>query len=136
MNVLIDTAVWSLVLRRQSPNQQFANEVRQLVAENRAAIIGPIRQELLSGISNDGHFKQLKTKLQAFEDIPLVTQHFELAAELSNACRSKGIVGSHVDFLICAVAKHEKLSVFTTDQDFGHYSKVIGLALFKFQAGA
>jgi predicted nucleic acid-binding protein len=136
VNVLIDTAIWSLVLRRQSPNQQLAGEVRQLVAENRAAIIGPIRQEVLSGIPNESQFKQLRSKLQAFADIPLITQHFELAAELSNLCRSKGIIGSHIDFLICAVSKHDKLAIFTTDHDFRHYSKAIGLALFKFQAGS
>ncbi len=132
MKVLIDTSVWSLALRRLSPKPEIANEVRQLIADNRAVIIGPIRQELLSGMSDDGQFQLLKTKLRAFADIPLTTAHFEFAAELSNKCRLKGVIGSHVDFMICAAAKMERVAIFTTDRDFDHYSKTIGLSLYKF----
>jgi predicted nucleic acid-binding protein len=131
VNVLIDTCIWSETLRRHAPLPAIAGEVRRLMAENRVAIIGPVRQELLSGIVHEEQFKALKAKLRAFTDIPLTTPHYELAAEYSNACRAKGVIGSHVDFLICAAAKLEKLAIFTTDVDFSHYSKVIGLALYK-----
>jgi len=43
---------------------------------------------------------------------------------------AKGAQSFHVDFLLCAVAKAEKLALFTTDTDFARYSDVIGLALF------
>ena len=130
-DVLIDTSVWSLGLRRGDRNPEFASEVRKLILEYRVKIIGPIRQEILTGINDFDQYIQLKSKLAAFPDIPLKIDHYEYAAELSNTCRLKGIQGSHTDFLICAVSKLDKLAIFTTDKDFESYSSVIGLALYK-----
>jgi predicted nucleic acid-binding protein len=45
------------------------------------------------------------------------------AAEFANICRGKGIQGSTIDFLICAVAALENLMIFTTDKDFENYRK-------------
>ena len=131
VGVLVDTSVWSLGLRRGSRNPEYSAELKKLILEYRVKIIGPIRQEVLSGISIREQFIDLKNKLSSFMDIPLVTEHYEFAAEISNECRSKGIQGSHVDFLICAVSKLEKLTIFTTDIDFDLYSTVVGLNLYK-----
>jgi predicted nucleic acid-binding protein len=131
LGVLVDTSAWSLGLRRGDSNAQYANELKKLILEFRVKIIGPIRQELLSGISHFDTFVSLKSRLSAFPDLKLEAKHFEYAAELSNMCRAKGIQGSHTDFLICSVSKLEKLSIFTTDKDFDHYSSVIGLMLHK-----
>jgi len=94
-------------------------------------MIGPIKQELLSGISNKQQFKKLKEILASFEDIPLKTKHFVKAAEFSNVCRNKGIQGSTTDFLICAVAYIENLIIFTTDNDFENYKKYLPIKLIK-----
>jgi len=130
VDVLVDTSVWSLGLRRGDINPIYGKELKKLIYESRVKIIGPIRQEILTGISDFNQFTKLKNKLTAFVDIPLFDRHFEFAAELSNSCRSKGIQGSHTDFLICSVSKLEKLAIFTTDNDFHHYSKVIGLSIY------
>jgi hypothetical protein len=57
MKVLIDTPIWSLALRREKTlsrgEQALIAELNELINEVRVALIGPIRQELLSGISND-----------------------------------------------------------------------------------
>ena len=92
-------------------------------------MIGPIRQELLSGISGPGKYQMLRERLQAFEDLAIPKEDYEKAAELSNQCRNSGIQGSHTDFLICAVAEMHDLSIFTTDKDFKNYSAVIDLRL-------
>jgi predicted nucleic acid-binding protein len=123
MKVLVDTSVWSLALRRNRVVSQEAEELKRLVEENRVEIIGPIRQEILSGVPNKTQFDLLREQLSAFPDIPLRTDHFEMAVEFNNLCRRSGIQGSHTDFLICSVAHLEKLSIFTTDGDFRHYSK-------------
>jgi predicted nucleic acid-binding protein len=130
-DVLIDTSVWSIGLRRGDKNPEYASELKKLILEYRVKIIGPIRQEILTGINNFDNFIQLKNKLAGFPDLKLATDHYVYAAELSNKCRSKGIQGSHTDFLICAVSKMNKLAIFTTDKDFEGYSSVIGLALYK-----
>ncbi|HOT46588.1 MAG TPA: PIN domain-containing protein [Spirochaetota bacterium] len=132
MNVLVDTPVWSLALRRNANlDNGYVRELTELIHELRVAIIGPIRQELLSGIPDHVKFIMLRDTLKSFEDIPIETEHYELAAELFNHCRKKGIQGSHVDFLICAVSIRNRLQIFTLDKDFEKYKKHIGIKLYK-----
>jgi len=132
MNVLVDTSVWSLALRKKTlteNEQDCVAELQELIKELRVAMIGPIRQELLSGISEIDKYRLLKERLQAFEDVVTTKEDYEKAAEFSNQCRNLGIQGSHTDFLICAIADTHNMSIFTTDKDFIHYSTVINLRL-------
>lgn len=131
MKVLVDTCIWSQVLRHKSPDADLAKKLQELIQNARVAIIGPIRQELLSGIPQVKQFKELKETLSSFEDLPLNTEHYEKAAEFCNICRRKGIQGSTIDFLICAVAIMEDLVIFTIDKDFENYKKHLPLRLIK-----
>ncbi len=129
MKVLVDTCVWSQVLRRKDPDPELTAKLWDLINDGRVTIIGPIRQELLSGIPNAGQFHELKEILASYEVIPLTTAHFEKAAEFGNLCRKKGVQGSTIDFLICAVAHLENLAIFTTDNDFENYAKFLPIEL-------
>jgi len=130
MKVLVDTSVWSLALRRKSPaDSPYVNELYELIREARVQIIGPIRQELLSGISNFDQFAKLKNHLSAFDDVELTTSHFERAAEFYNICKTNGIQGSNTDFLICAIAEDYRFSILTTDKDFEHYKEILPIVL-------
>ena len=132
MKVLVDTPIWSYALRSKSNKYQSEiDELTSLIQDLKALIIGPIRQEILSGYSNRSLFKQLKEKLSYFENTPILDPDYELAAELSNNCRKKGIQGSHTDFLICAVAIRIDVPIFTTDQDFSQYKNIINIKLHK-----
>ena len=132
MSVLVDTSVWSIALRRgggaESPPAQA---LRKLIADHRVKIIGPIRQELLSGIGDQAQFKKLEKHLAAFPDIPLTTEDYVTAAKSFNLCRSKGIQGSNTDFLICAVAVRNHLAIFTTDKDFFLFAEHLPIILHK-----
>lgn len=67
MNVLVDTSVWSLVLRRTGDvDHPEAAELRALIADLAVRIIGPIRQEILSGIKSGAQFDQLRENTQGF----------------------------------------------------------------------
>jgi len=44
---------------------------------------------------------------------------------MHNQCRTRGIAGSTIDFLICAVAHRREWQVFTTDRDFARYARVL-----------
>jgi predicted nucleic acid-binding protein len=131
MKVLVDTCIWSGVLRHRGPDAELSRKLKELIEEGRISIIGPIRQELLSGISSTKQFYRLKKLLSSFEDIALSTEHFEKAAEFCNVCRKKGIQGSTTDYLICAVAYLENLVIFTTDSDFENYSRFLPIELVK-----
>ena len=132
MRVLVDTSVWSLALRKKlktTNEQKIVNQFSKIIRDLKLIIIGPIRQEILSGISNKNRFDELKEKISVFEDLPLKSKDYELAAELFNKCRSKGIQGSHIDFLICSVAINYKLKILTLDKDFEKYQKYLPIKL-------
>lgn len=72
MNVLVDTSVWSLVLRRRVPDDSaLERELTALIQEGRVMMIGAIRQELLSGVRGEVQFRKLRDRLRAFKDICL-----------------------------------------------------------------
>ena len=130
MRVLIDTSVWSLALRRRArPNEPATAELTSLIEDGRAALIGPVRQELLSGIREQAQFERLREHLQAFPNVQIARADYEDAASFHNRCRANGIQGSNTDFLICAIAVRNELSIFTTDEDFTHFARVLPIAL-------
>ena len=136
MNILVDTSIWSIVLRRPKNNVlssgeiKLAEELKELIKEMRVAIIGSIRQEILSGISDKAQFDKLKDFLRPFRDLAIETDDYEKAGEFYNICRKKGIQGSHIDFLICAIASSYEMKIFTSDKDFLLYSKYLPISLY------
>ena len=134
MNVLIDTSVWSLALRRKneslSMNERFlVAELSELIQEGRARMIGLVRQELLSGIKATEQYEKLRLHLRSFPDEVVDTSDYEEAAKAGNRCRAKGVVVSIVDILLCAVANKRLWTIFTTDPDFSNYAKVLPLRI-------
>lgn len=131
MNVVVDTSVWSLALRRNTPNDAIVivNVLRDLITDGRVILLGAIRQELLSGVRYTEQFERLRDYLRAFPDIELTSEDYELAAEFFNTCRSNGVQGSNTDFLICAVANRRGYSILTTDKDFENFRLYIPVVL-------
>jgi predicted nucleic acid-binding protein len=129
VKVLVDTSVWSLVLRRRvrSRDDAFADELERLIVTYRVVMIGPIRQELLSGIRTYEQYEGLRERLRAFPDLRLHSQDYERAAQFFNQCRGRGVQGSNTDFLICAAAVRRDSSVFSTDRDFEAYERILQL---------
>lgn len=71
MKVLVDTSVWSLALRKGEKNETESGIVEllaELIRDTNVVIIGPIRQEILSGISQRNRFNDLKNKLSIFKE--------------------------------------------------------------------
>ncbi|HVZ36064.1 MAG TPA: PIN domain-containing protein [Polyangiaceae bacterium] len=132
MNVLVDTSVWSLALRRaRRIDDAVPRELAELIREGRVVMIGPVRQELLSGIKSKPQFEQLRDHLRAFPDLELESIDYEEAASAYNRCRERGIQGSNTDFLICALAIRRDLAIFTTDGDFKHFARALRFELYQ-----
>jgi predicted nucleic acid-binding protein len=137
MKVLVDTSIWSLGLRRAEHVQNLeALELGRLITAHVAEIIGPIRQEVLSGVRDASQFSRLEAHLDAFPDLPLRAEDYVTAARFFNLCRSKGVQGSNTDFLICAVAVRQDLAIFTTDGDFTLFAKSLPIVLYDFKKTA
>lgn len=134
MNVLVDTSVFSLALRRKneslSTSERFSvAELSELIREGRTRMTGLIRQELLSGIKATEQYEKLRVLLRSFPDEVIDTTDYEEAARASNRCRAKGVAVSIVDILLCAVAIKRQWAIFTTDPDFSSYAKALPLLI-------
>jgi predicted nucleic acid-binding protein len=121
MIFLVDSCVWSLALRRNAgaaltiEEEWLKRQLRETIQNGQVGMIGPIRQELLSGLRDEAQFKRLREVLSAFPDELLASADYEEAARLFNLCGRRGIVGGPVDILICAVAWRRNWAVMTSD---------------------
>lgn len=121
MKLLVDSCAWSLLLRRRGRSttsddeQLILTSLQEAIRDGRVLIIGPIRQEVLSGIKELAQFDKLRTALGAFEDETLTAYHFEEAARLYNHCRSLGVECGSTDILICEVAIQKQCGILTYD---------------------
>ena len=129
--VLIDTCIWSEIFRRKNPDDVIQETMKQLLMDLRTVLIGPIRQELLSGIKDEKKFCELKEVMSVLSDEAIDADDYIKAAKYSNECRKNGIQGSPVDYLICAVSVRCGYRIFTLDEDFKNYSKVIPIRLYE-----
>jgi predicted nucleic acid-binding protein len=134
LNVIVDTSVWSLVLRRGElrlnlQQRAAADELREIINEGRVRLLGLVRQEILSGIRSPAQFDELRTNLRSFPDIALELSDYETAAASSNTCRSKGVTVSVIDVLIATVAITRGWTLFTQDSDFDHISRILPLQI-------
>lgn len=120
MNLMVDTSVWSLALRRSLPSD--TPEVHTLkTCLGRGDLIvttGLILQELLQGFRGPTARKKI---IRDFSLLPVITpdieDHIE-AAELRNRCRRKGVQVGTIDALIARLCIGHDLSLLTTDRDF------------------
>lgn len=130
--VLIDTNIWSAFLRRSnSADDTTRRNLFELVESSRACIIGPIRQEILSGIRDIDKFNKLRDYLEGFEDEEIVTSDYVEAARLRNLCAANGIAASSIDMIIVAFTMNRNYELYTRDNDFHlHYSRIAQFGLY------
>jgi predicted nucleic acid-binding protein len=131
LNILVDTSVWSLALRRKSAVKSIeAQHLEKLLLSGETVqITGIILQEILQGIrAND----QVAKLIAYFHSFPLISpsrDNYIYAASLYNTCRRSGIQASTVDCLIASIAIRHECYLFTTDGDFLHIQNIAPLKL-------
>lgn len=131
MKVVVDTCAWTLLLRRRaraalSSDEQFIlASLKEAIRDGRVVLIGPVRQEVLSGIKAKAQFEKLRNSLAAFADEPLTAHHFEEAARLFNLCHSRGVECGSTDILICAVAVQMHYDILTYDKGLTRCVKLL-----------
>jgi predicted nucleic acid-binding protein len=122
MKVIVDSCVWSLALRRRNvallgaEERKLVAELRDLIQDDRAVLLGLIRQEILSGIRDKAEFSRIQDLLDPFLNEAMQTNDYIEAAKLFNLCQSHGVQCGAVDILICAVAARNQLGILTSDQ--------------------
>lgn len=134
--VLVDTPIWSLSLRRRAVDlsefeRRLTRTLYQLVEAGQVHLLGPTRQEVLSGIREESQFRRICEHLADFPNVVVDERDYEEAARISNMCRRAGITTSSVDMLMCAVSLRTDWEILTTDRDFLQYGSVIQIRLMK-----
>ncbi len=129
--ILVDTAVWSLFLRKRGPADHPA--VRKLsailVGDQDVVLTGLILQEILQAFRSEETFKKLVDYLDAFTLLKLRRADCVAAAALHRRCAGKGISASTLDSQIAALAIAHDCELLTTDQDFDHIARHSSLRL-------
>ena len=131
MNVLVDTSVWSLALRRDAPpNVREVRVLRECLERGEFLFTtGIILQELLQGFRGPKQRERLIERLSEFPVIvPDLSNHVQ-AAQLQTTCRRKGIQAGTVDALLAQLAIHHELELLTTDDDFKLIARYFPLRL-------
>lgn len=135
--ILVDTSILSLALRRKQ--RDLSDEERRVVfaldelfRAGDAVLIGPIRQELLSGVGEE-RYDKLKTRISVLVDLPLNTDIHELAAAYFNTLRGAGIAAGDIDLMICAAAFTYGVKIFTADPDFPAYALHLPIRLYSWR---
>ena len=131
MKVLADASVWAAALRGKKQNAA-SEELALLIRTAMVVMIGPVRQELLSGITDENMYVSLKSTLAHFADEPLSAADYESAARFFNTCCSHCVQGSQADFLLCAVAANRNLLIFTANPKLKLLAKHLPVRLYQF----
>jgi predicted nucleic acid-binding protein len=95
--------------------QEIVAALREAIRSRRAAILGPIRQEILSGIREKARFAKARGLLDPFVDEEILPADYVEAARLFNLCRDHGIECGPIDILICSVAIRSGYRILTND---------------------
>ncbi len=122
MNLLVDTSVWSLALRRDPSLVLPQVTVLRQALESEAIVVttGLVLQELLQGFAGPRARKDI---IEHFGALPMITPTREdhiAAAELRNMCRRAGVQMGTIDALLAQLCIHHGLTLLTTDRDFSH----------------
>lgn len=132
MKVIVDTSVWSLAFRRREVvKTPEVVALVGLVEQGLVVLLGPVRQEVLSGIKHREQFERLRERLATFPDLELTTRDFETAAGLCNLCITKGVQAAHTDFLIAAAAIIRGYAVLSADRDFKNIARIVSVRTYE-----
>jgi predicted nucleic acid-binding protein len=131
VNVIVDTSVWSLALRRTPSELTLPTQkLTRLIQEGESIfLLGVILQELLQGLRSRKDFNHLLDKLSPFPIIEPRREDYVEAARLRNQCSAKGIQAGTIDFLIAAICIQYGCLLFTTDRDFDSIARHSALKL-------
>lgn len=132
MGVIVDTSVWSLALRRRNPVDALETEaLTELIETGKAVMIGPVRQEILSGVRYTVQFDRLRSALNAFPDEPVNSSDYAEAARLYNKCHDSGILVTNTTCLIAAIAITREMEILTIDLDFQKLASVVQIPFYQ-----
>jgi predicted nucleic acid-binding protein len=132
--MLVDTSVWSLILRRKNPkvsNKREAAAIDMLVyglLREKVVTSPTVVTELTTGTS-DAVREQIQSALSRFPSLPITPQIMQRATAIQRTCRSKGVQIGYRDCEIIATAEAAGCLILALDRDFEHAQRILGSEL-------
>lgn len=119
MNIFVDTSVWSLAFRRDSPpDVPEVQRLREALVADTVHTTGLVLQELLQGCRGARAHARIVDRFSAVATIaPTRGDHID-AAGLRNGCRRRGIQIGTIDALLAQLCIAHELVMLSTDRDF------------------
>jgi predicted nucleic acid-binding protein len=133
VNLVVDTSVWSLLLRRKNHdrNHPLVQKLKScLERQDGIFLVGTILQEILDGVHDEEQFNKLSEYFSVFPLLEMDRQDYVEASRLRNHCRSKGVQAGTADFLITAACIRWDYPLLTADGDFILIAKHSRLVVF------
>lgn len=132
MNLLVDTSVWSLALRRDAPPDHPAVAVLRdalLDGDNTIVTAGIVLQELLQGFRGPKDQARIIERPQVLPLLNPTRDTYIQAARLRNTCRRRGVQLGTINALIAQLCIEHDLALLTADKDLTHAARFISLRL-------
>ena len=134
--ILVDSTIWSLALSRDPASlsldeQLIVNAWSALVNAKQAAIIGLVRQQVLSNAADEARFNLLRRCLSAMRYLKTSMAAHDLAAQLFNRCKAAGCWVTATDILLCASARFHGVALFTVDEELEHVASLAEVELWR-----
>ena len=133
MALLVDTSVWSLALRRDTPPDvpEVVALARALEGSDDVFTAGIVVLELLRGYLPARVEATLAERFAVMQLMEPRREDYFAAAALGNTCARAGVQLGTIDALIAQLAIAHDLTLLTTNRDFSHAAGHIPLRVWK-----
>ena len=133
MRLFVDTSVWSLALRADTPpgHAHVSLLATQLESGGEIFTTGLVLQELLQGFTKP---RSRALIAERFAVLPMLNPDrgdHVLAADLRTDCRRSGIQIGTIDALLAQLCLRYGLTMLTTDRDFANVANTSELTLWR-----
>ena len=127
--ILVDSSVWSEFFSSHSSRHQV--HLGELIRLSDAVgIPGPVVQEVLQGIREEGTFHQVADSLNRFPVVHATTPTYVLAARLYRVLGAQGLRVPPGDLTIAAISIESSHELYTLDRHFQHIAPHSTLRLY------
>lgn len=122
MAFFVDTSVWSLAYRRDSPSDSphVAMLRSALLNGDQVVASGVVLLELLRGFVPERAQQVIRNEVGKLPFVEPRRDDYIAAAELGNRCRRSGVQLGTIDSLIAQLCIREDLVLLSADADFRH----------------
>jgi len=130
-SILVDSSIWIQCLKEG--NSILRQHLDRLLLDDRVAICGPIKAEILSGALTLVDFHKLSNWFEGLQNLSIDDEKiWDIIAEKRFKLARKGIQLKLIDLLIACIAHEHHVPVWSLDEDFKKMIDIIPVKIYRF----